>query len=130
MLWFINFYLSYQDYFSFLLWAIVLSLFYYFFISTFLEMNMDLLKKNVTGKHAILSSLFSAINTVLFIYIIYNFAQIYISRGANHLGVLFLLVAWSFLVVRLNKRFNIQPWFSFVLFCSSWLSILLLWFQS
>lgn len=129
MLWFINFYSSYQDYFSFLFWATVVSLFYYFFIVTFLEMTMDLLKKNVTGKHSFMSAFFSAINTVLFIYIIYNFAQIYIMRGANSMGVLCLLIAWSFSIVRLNKGFNTLPWFSFVLFCSSWLSILLLWFQ-
>lgn len=128
MFWFMNFYFSYQNYLSFLLWATAVSLFYYFFISTFLEMIMDLLKKNITGKHDFMSTAFAMINTVLFIYIIYNFAQIYIIRGANSLGVLFLLIAWSFSVVRLNKGFNVQPWFSFVLFCSSWLSILLLWF--
>lgn len=127
MLWLIDFYFSYRNYLSFLLWAIMISLFYYFFISTFLEMNMDLVKKTMHGQHVFLSAFFASINTILYIFIIYFFAQIYVYRGANHTGILFLLIAWSFSVVKINKRFDTQPWFSFLLFNAAWLGILLLW---
>lgn len=129
MISFVNFYFSYHDYLSFVLWAIVLSLFYYLFISTFLEMNMDLLKKTLSGKPYFISAVFASINTLLYIFVIYNFAQIYVYRGANSLGVLFLLIAWSFSVIKINKRFNARPWFSFLLFNVAWLGILFLWFQ-
>lgn len=123
----LNFYLTYYNYLSFVLWAIVVSLIYYFFISTFLEMNMSLLQSNFQDKHNILGVIFSSLNTVLFVYIIYYFAQIYAQRGASHLGLLFLLIAWSFGVIKINKRFNAKPWFSFLLFNVAWLGILLLW---
>lgn len=127
MLSLVNFYFDYRDYFSFVLWAIIVSLFFYFFISTFLEMNMDLLKKSIANRHDILSAVFATVNTVLFIFVIYYFGQIYVYHGANHTGLLFLLVAWSFSSIKLNKRFNIAPWFSFLLFNAAWLGILLLW---
>jgi len=127
MLSLVNFYFDYRDYFSFVLWAIIVSLFFYFFISTFLEMNMDLLKKSIANRHDILSAVFATVNTVLFIFVVYYFGQIYVYHGANQTGLLFLLIAWSFSSIKLNKRFNIAPWFSFLLFNASWLGILLLW---
>jgi hypothetical protein len=129
MIWLVNFYLNYRDYLSFIFLGIFVSLFYYFFISTFLEMSMDLLKKSMQDKHNFLSTFFSTVNTFLFIIIIYYFGQIYVSRGANSLGILFLLIAWSFAVIQINKRFDTKPWFSFLLFNAAWLGILLIWLQ-
>lgn len=126
----VYFYLTYYNYLSFLLWALALSLFYYFFISTFLEMNMGLLQRNFQDKRNILGAIFASLNTILFIYIIYYFAQIFVAKGASHFGILFLLLAWSFAVIKMNKRFNARPWFSFLLFNIAWLGILLLWIQN
>ncbi len=130
MLWLVNFYLDYRDYLSFVFWAIFVSLFFYFFVSTFLEMSMDLLKRNMQTRYDIVAAVFALINTILFVLVIYYFSGIYIDRGINSLGILFLLIAWSFLVIPINKRFNVKPWFSFLLFNVSWLGILLLWLQS
>lgn len=127
MLWLIDFYQSYREYFIFVFSAIVVSFFYYFFISTFLEMSMDLIKKTLSGHQVWLASVFSAVNTVLYVFVIYYFGIIFEYRGANHLGSLFLLLAWSMTVVAMNKRFSIPPWFSFLLFNVAWLVLLFLW---
>ena len=129
MFWLVNFYLSYRDYLSFVLWAMVVSLFYYFFISTFLEMSMDLVKKSLSNHYGALSAFFATLNTVLFIFIIYYFAQIYVYRGADQLAILFLLIAWSFCVIKMNQKFDPRPLFSFILFNLAWLSILLIYLQ-
>ncbi len=129
MPWLVNFYLSYRDYLSFVFWATGISLFYYFFISTFLEMNMDLVKKSLHHHYEALSAFFATLNTLLFIFIIYSFSQVYVYRGANQLAILFLLVAWSFSVIKMNKRFDPKPLLGFILFNIAWLSILVLYLQ-
>lgn len=129
MLWIVSFYQSYGEYFTFVFSAIIVSLFYYFFVSTFLEMNMDLMKKTLLGHQFLLAAIFASINTVPYVFLIYYFGVIFEYRGANHWGLLFLLLAWAMSTVVINKRFNVLPWFSFLLFNVTWLGLLLLWLQ-
>lgn len=127
MLAFINFYQSYKEYLFFVASATMVSFVFYFFISTFLEMNMDLVKKTLAGHHVLVSAFFATINSVLYIFCIYYWGLIFTYRGASHGGLLFLLVAWSATIVALNKRFNVRPWYDFLLLNVAWLGTLFLW---